>query len=130
MINILLDGNYIFHKTFGIYAGYGDVDPGKVLKRKEDQAAFIRKISTDLCYALKTLPTGGRLVFAADSRSWRRDVEIEDGGYKSGRVRDVDSDWTIFYDLIKAFGEQVEKMGFIFSKVDGADMTLEPRVGQ
>ena len=121
MINIICDGNYIFHKTFGIYGGYGDVDPSKVLKRKEDQASFIRKISTDLCYALKSLPTGGRLVFAADRKSWRRDVEIEGGGYKSGRVRDVESDWTIFYDLIKAFGTQVEKMGFIFSKVEGAE---------
>ena len=56
MINILIDGNYIFHKTFGIFAGYGNVDPGKVLKNKSDQAMFIRKISTDLTASLKTLP--------------------------------------------------------------------------
>jgi archaellum component FlaG (FlaF/FlaG flagellin family) len=59
MINILIDGNYIFHKTFGVFAGYGsNVDPGKVLKSKSDQSMFIRKIATDLCSSLKMLPVG------------------------------------------------------------------------
>ncbi len=31
MVNILIDVNYIIHKTFGIFAGYENVDPGKVL---------------------------------------------------------------------------------------------------
>lgn len=121
MINILCDGNYIFHKTFGVFAGYGNVDPGKVLKSKADQAMFIRKIATDLTSSLRMLPSGGRLVFATDSRSWRKDVEIEDGGYKSGRVKDENVDWSIFFDLMQAFGSHLEKMGFIFSKVEGAE---------
>jgi 5'-3' exonuclease len=121
MINILVDGNYIFHKTFGIFGGYGNVDPGKVLKDKSEQSAFIRKVSTDLCSSLKMIPQGGRLVFTADSRSWRKDVEIEDGGYKSGRVKDENVDWSIFFDLMQSFGSHLEKMGFIFSKVEGAE---------
>jgi hypothetical protein len=121
MINILCDGNYIFHKTFGIFSGYGNVDPAKVLGKKSDQAMFIRKVSTDLCAALKSLPSGGRLIFTADSRSWRRDIEIEDGGYKSNRVKDENVDWSIFFQLLEEFGIQLEKMGFIFSKVPGAE---------
>jgi hypothetical protein len=121
MINILCDGNYIFHKTFGVFAGYGNQDPGKVLKNKSDQAIFIRKIATDLTSSLRMLPTGGRLVFTCDSRSWRKDVEIEDGGYKSGRVKDEAVDWSIFFDLMQSFGKHLEKMGFIFSKVEGAE---------
>lgn len=121
MVNILIDGNYIFHKTFGIFGGYGNVDPGKILKDKSEQAAFIRKVSTDLCSSLKMIPQGGRLIFTSDSRSWRKDIEIEDGGYKSGRVKDEAVDWTIFFDLMQSFGSQLEKMGFIFSKVEGAE---------
>jgi 5'-3' exonuclease len=121
MVNILIDGNYIFHKTFGIFGGYGNVDPGKILKDKSEQAAFIRKVSTDLCSSLKMIPQGGRLIFTSDSRSWRKDIEIEDGGYKSGRVKDEAVDWTIFFDLMQSFGNQLEKMGFIFSKVEGAE---------
>lgn len=121
MINILIDGNYIFHKTFGIFGGYGKVDPGKILKTKSEQGAFIRKVSTDLCSSLKFLPPGGRMIFTTDSRSWRKDIEIEDGGYKSGRVRDDETDWSIFFELMKSFGDHMEKMGFIFSRVDGAE---------
>jgi 5'-3' exonuclease len=121
MINILCDGNYVFHKTFGVFAGYGNVDPGKVLKSKSDQAMFIRKVATDLTASLKLLPAGGRLIFTADSRSWRKDVEIEDGGYKSGRVKDENVDWSIFFDLMHSFGTHLEKMGFVFSKVNGAE---------
>lgn len=120
MINVLVDGNYIFHKTFGVFAGYGNQDPGKALKNKSDQAMFIRKIATDLTSSLRALPAGGRLVFTCDSRSWRKDVEIEDGGYKV-RIKDENVDWTIFFELMQSFGNHLEKMGFIFSKVEGAE---------
>ena len=67
------------------------------------------------------IPQGGRMIFTSDSRSWRKDIEIEDGGYKSGRVKDETVDWSIFFDLMKSFGEHLERMGFIFSKVEGAE---------
>lgn len=121
MINILIDGNYIFHKTFGIFGGYGSKDPGEVLKTKNEQAMFIRKIATDLCAALRELPTGGRLIFTADSKSWRKDVVIEGGGYKSNRVKDESADWSIFFNLLDSFGKQLEKMGFVYSRADGAE---------
>lgn len=121
MVNICVDGNYLFHKTFGIFGGYGNVDPGKILASKKEQGAFIRKITTDLCASLKMIPAGGRLIFTSDSKSWRKDVEIEDGGYKSGRVKDETVDWTIFFDLLHSFGKHLESVGFIYSKVDGAE---------
>lgn len=121
MINICVDGNYIFHKTFGIFAGYGNVDPGKVFSKKSDQAMFIRKVATDLCSSLNNLPSGGNLIFTSDTKSWRREVEIENGGYKSNRVKDENVDWSIFFELLDSFGRQLEKMGFIYSKVQGAE---------
>jgi len=121
MINICIDGNYIFHKTFGVFGGFGIKDPAEVLGTKGEQSMFIRKIATDLCAGLKLLPQGGRLIFTCDSRSWRKDVEIEDGGYKSTRVKDETVDWSIFFDLMAEFGHQMEKQGFIYSKVKGAE---------
>jgi 5'-3' exonuclease len=121
MINVCIDGNYIFHKTFGVFGGFGIKDPAEVLGTKGEQSMFIRKIATDLCAGLKLLPQGGRLIFTCDSRSWRKDVEIEDGGYKSTRVKDETVDWTIFFDLMAEFGHQMEKQGFIYSKVKGAE---------
>lgn len=121
MINVCIDGNYIFHKTFGVFGGFGIKDPAEVLGTKGEQSMFIRKIATDLCAGLKLLPQGGRLIFTCDSRSWRKDVEIEDGGYKSTRVKDETVDWSIFFDLMAEFGHQMEKQGFIYSKVKGAE---------
>jgi 5'-3' exonuclease len=121
MINVLIDGNYIFHKTFGVFGGYGNKNPGDILGSENEQSMFIRKISTDLCSSLRSIPAGGKLIFTADSRSWRKDVEIEGGGYKSNRVKDEEVDWTVFFHLLEAFGNHLEKMGFIFSKVTGAE---------
>jgi 5'-3' exonuclease len=121
MINVCIDGNYIWHKTFGVFGGFGIKDPAEVLGTKGEQSMFIRKIATDLCAGLKLLPQGGRLIFTCDSRSWRKDVEIEDGGYKSTRVKDETVDWSIFFDLMAEFGQQMEKQGFIYSKVKGAE---------
>jgi 5'-3' exonuclease len=121
MINILIDGNYIFHKTFGVFGGWGAKDPAEILGPKSEQAMFIRKIATDLCASLRKIPGGGRLVFTADSRSWRKDVEIKGGGYKSNRIKDENVDWSIFFDLIQSFGEHLEKNGYIFSKANGAE---------
>jgi hypothetical protein len=121
MVNVCCDGNYVFHKTFGVFAGYSGVDPGKTLSNKKDRSLFIRKIATDLCSSLRDLPTGGRLIFTSDSRSWRKKIEIEGGGYKSDRVKDENVDWTIFFELLHEFGLHLEKMGFIYSKVEGAE---------
>ena len=101
MVNICIDGNYIFHKTFGVFAGYTSIDPGKTLSDKKDRSLFIRKIATDLCSSLRDLPTGGRLIFTADSRSWRKKIEIEGGGYKSDRVKDVNVDGPYFLIFFK-----------------------------
>ena len=121
MVNILIDGNYIWHKTFGVFGGFGAKNPAEVLGTKGEQSMFIRKVATDLCAGLRLLPQGGRLVFTCDSRSWRKDVEIEDGGYKSNRVKDETVDWSIFFDLMSDFGHQLENQGFVFSKVKGAE---------
>lgn len=121
MINVLIDGNYIFHKTLGVFGGWGSKNPAEILGSESDQSMFIRKISTDLCSSLRSIPTGGRLIFTADSRSWRKDVPIEGGGYKANRIKDEEVDWSIFFNLLHSFGNHLEKMGFIYSKSEGAE---------
>ena len=120
-INVLIDGNYLFTTTFGVFGGFGSKDPAKVLSGEAERSMFIRKVATDLSYALRALPVNGRIIFTIDSRSWRKDVEIENGGYKSGRKKDENVDWSIFYDLLNEFGHHLESKGIILSKVDGAE---------
>jgi 5'-3' exonuclease len=121
MLNVLIDGHYLFHKTFGIFSGYGTKEPNEILGHKNDRSMFIRKLATDLCSSLKQIPITGRVVFVSDSRSWRKDIPIEGGGYKSNRVKSPQVDWSIFFSLINEFGQHLEQKGFIFSKVEGAE---------
>lgn len=122
MTNICIDGNYFFYKTFGVFTGFDkDTDPSKIFSDDSQKSMFIRKVATDLCSSLKDLPTGGRVVFTMDSSSWRKSIEIEGGGYKSGRNKNAEVDWGSFFNLLKQFGNHLEEKGFVFSKVEGSE---------
>ena len=76
MITVCVDGNYIFHKTFGIFSGFGSKNPGDILSSEAERNMFIRKVITDLCYSLNQIPEIKRIIFCKDSRSWRKDYKI------------------------------------------------------
>lgn len=125
MINILIDGNYIFHKTFGMFAGYSkDVDPSKILGTKESQTKFMQKVAIDLYSLLSDLPKGDRLMFTIDSKSWRKEYYE---GYKSkredkrGESGADKAKWAIFFELLGSFAEYLETIGAVFSKVENAE---------
>ena len=123
MISVVVDGHYLFHKTFGVFSGYGSSNPGEVLSKKADRNIFMRKIITDICYSLNHLPIDGKIIFVKDSRSWRKDLIIEREKYKGSREgkRDVNVDWSSFYELIEEFGQFLELNGYIYSKAGGAE---------
>ena len=121
MVSVIIDGNYLFHKTFAIFSDYGSKQPGEVLSQASEQGMFMRKIITDLCYALNQLPTNGHVIFCKDSRSWRKDLKIERADYKSSRVKDEKVDWGSFFDLMDEFGKFLENNGYIYSTAQGAE---------
>jgi 5'-3' exonuclease len=123
MISVICDGNYLFHKTFGVFSGFGSSNPGEILSKKADRNIFMRKVMTDLCYSLNHIPIDGHVVFVKDSRSWRKDLVVERGVYKGSRKDKLDKkvDWGSFYDLIEEFGEFLQLNGYIYSKAGGAE---------
>lgn len=121
MISVVCDGNYLFHKTFAIFSDYGTKQPGQVLSDPADQGMFMRKIMTDLCYALNQIPVSGHVIFCKDSRSWRKDLKIERADYKGSRVQDEKVDWGSFFDLMDEFGKFLEMNGYIYSTAKRAE---------
>ena len=123
MISVIIDGNYLFHKTFGVFSGYGSSNPGEILSKESDRNIFMRKIITDLCYSLNHLPIDGHVIFVKDSRSWRKDLEVERAEYKGSREdkKDKKVDWGSFFDLIEDFGNFSQLNGFLYSKAQGAE---------
>lgn len=120
-MNLIFDGNYLFYKTLFIFGGYGSKGE-KVLSDKASQEMFIRKIATDMTHAIRTFGNPNKVVFTIDSRSWRKEIEIEDGGYKSNREKDESViDWDSFYKCMNEFGEILRQKGFIVSKEERAE---------
>lgn len=119
-INLIFDGNYLFYKTLFIFGGYAK--DGKILEEKGDQGVFMRKVATDFSHAVRTFGNPDRIIFTIDSRSWRKEIEIEDGAYKGHREEKPSTiDWDAFYRCMNEFGEILSKKGIIVSKEERAE---------
>jgi 5'-3' exonuclease len=119
-MNIIIDGNYLFYKTLFIFS-YG-TSGKRLLEDTKDQEMFIRKIATDMSHAIRSFGNPDRIIFTIDSRSWRKEIEIEDGAYKGHREKDETTiDWDSFYKCMNEFGVILRKKGIIVSKEERAE---------
>ena len=121
MITVVIDSNYLFHKTFGVFSGFGAKNPGDVLSTPTEKNMFARKVITDLCYSLSQIPNIKKVISCKDSRSWRKDYKITRSNYKESRVKEEGVDWGSFFKLMDEFSEYLEEMGFIYSSYKGAE---------
>jgi len=118
-MNILFDGNYLYHRNFSVFSTYyKDEDIGEVLQDKEKQQVLLRKCIIDLCYTVRKFENVERVVVVIDSHSWRYGL-YEDYKYALTRVREP------YYKEFLAVLQQLEELliskGIIVSKVDGAE---------
>ena len=119
-MNIIFDGNYLFFKTLFVVGGYGK--GGKALSEKSEQQMFIRKIATDMAHCIRAFGKPDRVIFTFDSRSWRKEVMIEEGDYKANRTKDESTiDWDSFYTCMNDFMLILTKQGYIVSKEERAE---------
>lgn len=125
-INILVDGNFIFHSAYSIYVGWNKTN---AFPNKKDEVAFVQSVANNFFATLRQLPKGGEVIFTIDSRSWRKAIDIPDHpGYKSGRV-DKDGNKgamtpetaATFYRLIDEFTKYLGRVGIIISRIGGAE---------
>lgn len=119
MNNIIFDGNYLFYKTLFIFSGTKDT---KVLETEDQQHQFMRKVATDMAFAIRQFGSPSRIIFTIDGRSWRKDIEIEENeGYKAHRKKGTEIDWDAFYKCMNEFGQILSDQGMIVSRLDSAE---------
>lgn len=119
-LNLIVDGNYLFYKTLFIFGGYGS--KGKILETKKEQEMFIRKVATDFSHAVRVFGNPNKIILTIDSRSWRKDIEIEDGAYKGHREeKSSNIDWDSFYGCMNEFAEILKSKGIIISREERAE---------
>lgn len=118
-MNILFDGNYLFHKTFNVFSTYyKGQDMSEVLQDKEKQQVLMRKCIIDMCFALSKFKDVKRVAFVIDSSSWRYSL-YEDYKYALTRVRDPF--YKHFLTCLDMFEALLRKKGIIVSRVKGAE---------
>jgi 5'-3' exonuclease len=117
---LIFDGNYLFYKSLFVFSSYGS--SGKLLEDEKDQAMFIRKIATDMSYAIRQFGNPDHVIFTIDSRSWRKDIEIQDGSYKGNREKDESKvNWDNFYNMMNEFSRVLLTRGFVVSRQEKAE---------
>ena len=126
---VIFDVNYLFNKSVhalsnGVGNSHFNTDGDKICKSEADRGVLIRKVVTDMMYALKNISSNSYhecpVILARDDRSWRK-KEIDN--YKGNRVKSESSpiDWDGFYKALDEFGSIAETRGYIHIKAEEAE---------
>ena len=118
-MNILFDGNYLFHRNFSIFSTYyKGQDMNEVLQDPEKQQVLLRKCIIDLCHTVRKFKDIKRVEFVIDSSSWRYSI-YDDYKYALTRVRDPF--YKHFLTVLDMFEALLRRKGLIVSRVMGAE---------
>lgn len=119
MINIVIDLSNMFHRSMFIVGGYGS--KGFTFNSQAEIDKLIRKVATDISYILRQT-SSNRVIFAVDSKSWRKKVEIvENEGYKGNRTKSEHLNWDNIYQAMNEFCSLMNKKGLITTKIEEAE---------
>jgi hypothetical protein len=81
---------------------------------------LMRKVATDITFIIRQL-NPSRVVLTLDSKSWRKNIEIEENeGYKGQREKSEHLNWDNVFAIMNEFAEIAESNGFIYSKIENA----------
>jgi hypothetical protein len=126
---VIFDVNYLFNKSIhALSNGIGSTHfdgTDKICKSELDRGVLIRKVVTDMTYALKNINSSNSynefpVILARDDRSWRKNESTE---YKGNRVKLESSpiDWEGFYQTLNEFGSIADTRGYIHIKAEEAE---------
>jgi 5'-3' exonuclease len=127
-MNILFDGNFLFHKTFSVWSMYyqdrkktaeeNEIILSESLRDKEKLQVLVRKLIIDMCAAINRFNHVERVAIVIDSSSWRYRM-YDDYKYALTRIRGLY--YKDFCNALDYFEQFLRKKGFIVSRVDGAE---------
>ena len=119
MINLLFDLNNIAYRSLFIISGYGTKSYTFDSQSEIDQ--LVRKMAMDISFIIRLI-NPSRIIFTLDSKSWRRDINIEENeGYKAQRIKSKFINWDNIYKTLDEFGNIMESQGMIVTKIESAE---------
>lgn len=123
-LNLVIDASGIFYRTLFTVGNYETKKGEKLLDSRKTQGIFMRKLATDFSSLVRNIDDPSRVIICLDSSSWRKTIEIEDGGYKGTRKEKKDEspiNWTAFFELTDNFAKILSQKGYIISRIPGAE---------
>jgi len=119
MINVVFDLQNIFFRSMFVLGGYGKKMYTFNSQRELDQ--LMRKVAIDVTSIIRFI-NPSRVIFTMDSKSWRKDIPIEENeGYKGNRKKSEFINWDNIYNIMDEFSEIIKINGFLVSKIDNAE---------
>jgi 5'-3' exonuclease len=123
-LNLVIDASSIFYRTLFTVGNYETKKGEKLLDNRKSQGVFMRKLATDLSALVRNIDEPSRVVICLDSSSWRKTIDIQDGGYKADRKDKKEEspiNWTAFFELTENFAKILSQKGYVVSKIPGAE---------
>jgi hypothetical protein len=119
MTNAIFDLSNMFFRSMFIVGGYGKKQYTFDSEKETDQ--LMRKVATDVSSVIRQI-NPSRVIFALDSRSWRKDIPIDENeGYKGNRKKSEHINWDNIYKVMKDFADIMVDKGFIVSQIDNSE---------
>jgi len=119
MTNLIFDLNNLAFRSLFIISGYGSKQYTFDAQSEIDQ--LMRKMAMDISFIIRLI-NPSRIIFAIDSKSWRRNINIEENdGYKAQRVKSKTINWDNIYKTLTEFTEVMESQGMIVTKIEDAE---------
>jgi len=123
-LNLVIDASGIFYRSLYTVGNFGTKKNEKLLSSEKSQAVFMRKLATDFSALVKSVDNVNRVIVCLDSSSWRKQIPIEHGGYKSGRKKGKEEsnvDWDSFFSVTQEFTDILASHGYIMSRIKDAE---------
>lgn len=118
-MNIIFDGNFLYHKSFSIFSQYyKGQDMEEVLIDPEKQQVLLRKCVIDMCATINRFKDVNKVVFVIDSSSWRYSLYDD---YKYALTKVKEPFYNHFLNVLNMFEDLLRKKGLIVSRVMGAE---------
>jgi 5'-3' exonuclease len=119
MINLVFDLNNIAMRSLFIVGGYGAKTFTFDSQNEIDQ--LVRKMSMDISFIIRTI-NPSRIIFALDSKSWRKSIKIEENeGYKGQRIKSSVINWDNVFNAIDDLSNIMKNNGMIVTKINSAE---------
>jgi len=118
MINLLFDFNNMVFRSLYIISNYSNK---YTFDAQSEIDQLMRKIAMDISFIIRLI-NPSRIIFTIDSKSWRRNINIEENdGYKAQRSKSKIINWDNIYKTLTDFTDIMESQGMIVTKIEDAE---------